>query len=460
MRVITEEPLYNYIARFPDTKTSLQAWLKTVKKAQWSNFADVKKGLKKILILILALAAASCAFAQEAPGGFDPKQHSTFSTDRPDGRYLSSRAVAHRLMLSRPPRLQYHSGMDPGQFGQWQSDVASTMARLMSHPDTVDIPAARKVGEWQRDGYTLQKWESYPFSEAVVPFLMLVPDSVKAGRPAPGILCIPGYGQTKELLAGETAIGLDTSSVSQTKAAMARLYAKEGYVAVAVDNPAFGETDDLERLAGRGVGDYVTFARVLLELDWNYLGYTSYVDKVVLDWMKTNPDIRRDRLVVSGFSLGTEPLMAIGVMDPEIYAFVYNDFLCTTRERALVMTLPDAKGSRPWPNDIAHLIPGFLTEFDFPDLVAALAPRPVICTEGGMDRDFRSVADAFATAGAPGAFQAHHYAKYADASDRVPLDTMPEGIDRATFFRLANVDPPSHYFKAEHVLPWLRDVLK
>lgn len=43
MRVITEEPLKRYIERFPDTETALQSWLKTVKKAQWKNFADVKR---------------------------------------------------------------------------------------------------------------------------------------------------------------------------------------------------------------------------------------------------------------------------------------------------------------------------------------------------------------------------------------------------------------------------------
>ncbi|MCM1490637.1 MAG: type II toxin-antitoxin system HigB family toxin [Muribaculum sp.] len=43
MRVITEEPLKQYIERFPDTETALQSWLKTVKKAQWKNFADVKR---------------------------------------------------------------------------------------------------------------------------------------------------------------------------------------------------------------------------------------------------------------------------------------------------------------------------------------------------------------------------------------------------------------------------------
>lgn len=48
MRVITEEPLNNYISRFPDTKTALQAWLKTVKRAQWNNFADVKKDFNSV----------------------------------------------------------------------------------------------------------------------------------------------------------------------------------------------------------------------------------------------------------------------------------------------------------------------------------------------------------------------------------------------------------------------------
>ncbi len=48
MRVITEEPLKNYIDRFPDTRTALQSWLKTVKSAQWSNFADIKKDFNSV----------------------------------------------------------------------------------------------------------------------------------------------------------------------------------------------------------------------------------------------------------------------------------------------------------------------------------------------------------------------------------------------------------------------------
>lgn len=410
--------------------------------------------------LLTAAAATLTASAQSEAAAFDPATHSTFTTSRTDSLYVSSRAIAHRLMTAKPPRLHYREGMTADEAGEWRADVSATMARLMKHPENAVVRQPQMTGSWQRDGYRIEKWESYPLPEAVVPYLVLVPDGVDASNPAPAILCIPGSGQTKELLAGETSVDLANSTVAPTRNAMAQLYVKEGYVAVAVDNPACGEPADLEQISGAGGSDYVTFSRALLELDWNYLGYASYVDKVILDWMKTQPEMRSDRIVVSGFSLGTEPLMALGAIDPDIYAFVYNDFLCTTRERALVMTLPDERGRRPWPNDISHLIPGFLVQFDFPDIVAALAPRPVICTEGGLDRDFDMVRRAFADTGAPEAFTAHHYARFADPADRAPVSKMPEGISRSEFFRLANVDPANHYFKAEHILPWLREILK
>lgn len=408
--------------------------------------------------IITALSAAAIMTAA-AQTDFKPEEHSTFTTDRPDGRYTSSRAIAPQLMASKPPRLQYKSTFDATQAAEWRKEMSAAMARVMNHPDTATVEKPQLTGTWQRDGYRLERWESYPFAQAVVPFLVLVPDGVSASNPAPAIMCIPGSGQTKELLAGETRVDLDSSETKPTRNAQAYEFVKQGYIAVAVDNPACGEPADLEVISGGGGWDYVTFSRALLELGWNYLGYASYVDQQILNWMRTMPEARRDRIVVSGFSLGTEPLMALGLMNPDIYAFVYNDFLCTTRERALVMTLPDANGRRPWPNDISHLIPEFLVEFDFPDIVAALAPRPVICTEGGLDRDFKTIADAYATSGAPEAFEYHHYAKFVDPADRVPIDTMPAGINRDTFFRLANVDPPRHYFQSEHVLPWLKKIL-
>lgn len=94
-------------------------------------------------------------------------------------------------------------------------------------------------------------------------------------------------------------------------------------------------------------------------------------------------------------------MMVLGSLNPDIFAFVYNDFLCRTLERAKTMTMPNGRGVRSAPNSIRHLIPGFWKQFDFPDIVAALAPRPVICTEGGLDRDFQLISAAYRMAGAP-----------------------------------------------------------
>ena len=42
MRIITEEPLKNFIVKYPDARTALQEWVKNVKEAEWTCFADLK----------------------------------------------------------------------------------------------------------------------------------------------------------------------------------------------------------------------------------------------------------------------------------------------------------------------------------------------------------------------------------------------------------------------------------
>lgn len=390
--------------------------------------------MKRLLSAVIAVAAAAC------PAGASAQ--------------TSTRHAVETLMRHTPPRLEYRPDMPADSFGVWQQAMRAEMAALMRHPQSMPARQPVKLMERQRDGYRVEKWLSFPLAGAEVPFLVLIPDSLAA--PAPAALCIPGFGQTKELLAGERygnfSLEGEADSVPGNRA-MALHYVREGLVAVAVDNPSCGELSD------NGYFDYLASSRFLLETGWSYLGLASWQDRVVLEWMKTRPGVRPDRIIVSGFSLGTEPMMVLGLLDPSIHAFVYNDFLCRTRERILVMNKPTESGERPFPNTIEHLIPGFLNAFDFPDIVAALAPRPVICTEGGLDRDFDLIAGAYAKAGAPEAFERHHYAMFADPASRTAADTLPEGIGRDEYFRLCNVDPPHHYFKTGLVIPWLHRLL-
>ena len=379
------------------------------------------------------------------------------TTDRQDGRFQSTRGTVQYMLKQMKPAYAFDPSFTPAEFKEWQSGLRTAMKELMHFPEIADLPAPVCIKTVQRDGYRVEKWESYPLPGSVVPYLVLIPDGVDPGHKAPAVLCIPGFGGSKEGLAGETEGDYELTSFPVEpvkKGAMALHYVKRGLVAVAVDNPSCAELSD------NGHFDYLNTSRILLEMGWSYLGLTAYQDWNVLSWMKELDFVNKDRLIVSGFSLGTEPLMVLGTLDPSIYAFVYNDFLCRTLERILVMTKPDPKGIRLFPNSIEHLIPGFLTQFDFPDLVAALAPRPVICTEGGLDRDFDLIRKAYEITGKPDHFTYYHYKKFVDPKDRKQIEQVPEGIDRDTYFNLVNVDPKNHYFKEEWVLPWIDKVLK
>lgn len=402
--------------------------------------------MKRNIALCIGLLETAIALSQTT---FDPQQHKTVCTNRNDGRFLSTYGVVHTMLKKTTPRYAFHADFTKDEFVAWQQNVCNAMKEIMRHPQLTGQPQPVCIRKEQKDGYRLEKWEFYPLPDCVSTFCILIPDKVKS--PIPAILCIPGSGMTKEHLTGEL-------SAKNKHAAMALNIVRRGYIAVAVDNAASGEASDLERQAGSSY-DYDTPSRILLELGWSWLGYTSYLNKQVLEWMKNHPLIRKDRIVVSGFSLGTEPLMVLGVMDSSIYAFIYNDFLCHTQERAIVMTAPDKRGRRPFPNSIRHLIPHFWEYFNFPDIVASLAPRHIIFTEGGLDRDLDMVKRAYEISGYPNGIEIHHYPKYASPETRNSSSALPEGLDRITYYEAVNVDGPNHYFKEELVLPWLDKVL-
>lgn len=43
MRIFTEQKLKEYVTKHPETKTALQEWASTVKKADWKCFDDIRK---------------------------------------------------------------------------------------------------------------------------------------------------------------------------------------------------------------------------------------------------------------------------------------------------------------------------------------------------------------------------------------------------------------------------------
>ena len=232
------------------------------------------------------------------------------------------------MLKQMKPAYAFDPSFTPAEFKEWQSGLRTAMKELMHFPEIADLPAPVCIKTVQRDGYRVEKWESYPLPGSVVPYLVLIPDGVDPGHKAPAVLCIPGFGGSKEGLAGETEGDYELTSFPVEpvkKGAMALHYVKRGLVAVAVDNPSCAELSD------NGHFDYLNTSRILLEMGWSYLGLTAYQDWNVLSWMKELDFVNKDRLIVSGFSLGTEPLMVLGTLDPFYLCFLFIMIFCVVR---------------------------------------------------------------------------------------------------------------------------------
>jgi hypothetical protein len=352
----------------------------------------------------------------------------------------------HAHLKQVPPKLAFDPKMKAGDFAAWQETVRAKLLEVARFPGVPPQPPPQHVGTVQRDGYEVQKWEAYPEPLSVVPFLALVPAGAGAAAPRPAVLCLPGSGYTKESLAGEPELGGGPPTGVPGHDNMAQWYVKAGMVAVAVDNPDIGETAD--PLAGPD--------EISLYLLWagrSYETLSVFQKLPILAWMRQQAFIAPNQVAVSGHSLGAKPALLLGLLEPALSAVVWNDSVVSWRERAVVCNL-----GAPFVN--RQFIPGLIEWFDYPDLMAALAPRPLLICEGGRTRDIERVRQAYRLVGAEANLQVAYYPRYATPELR-PLDDqdMPEGLTLDEYLRYANVDPSGHWFKENVAVPWLSRVL-
>jgi len=275
----------------------------------------------------------------------------------------------------------------------------------------------------------------------------LIPDGASAQSPAPAAICFPGSSSSKESLAGELELdGKPSKHRHRARNKMAMFYAQKGIVTVAVDNPGTCETADPIR-KGRH--------ELCVNGLWggrHYEGLSVFQKLCILGWLKRQPYVDADRIASSGHSLGAKPALILAVLDPSIKAVVWNDFVSNWRERAVAENLQRIA--------IHQYVPGLQEWFDYCDLEASLAPRPLLITEGGRTRDINRIRQAYKVTGAAEAIEVAYYPKYA-TEDLRPFDDedLFDGMTQDEYFRYANVDAPMHHFKDNVAVPWLAKVL-
>lgn len=223
-------------------------------------------------------------------------------------------------------------------------------------------PRIRVVEETRGEKYILRKitYEAEPGDQ--IPAYLLIPVD-RHGR-LPAALCLH---QTTRIGKGEPAGlgGLPNLHYAQE-------LAERGWVALAPDYPNFG--------------DY--------KADPYAMGYASATMKGIVnhrravDLLASLPEVDPKRIAAIGHSLGGHNALFVAAFDPRIRAVVtscgFNSF---AKYYGGDLTGWSHKGYMPRIADVYHKNPAEMP-FDFSDVLAAIAPRPVFINAPAHDKNF------------------------------------------------------------------------
>jgi len=194
-----------------------------------------------------------------------------------------------------------------------------------------------------------------------VPAYLLTPHDLTA--PAPAVLCLHGSGGARGRTAG----------LGEDYARYALELAERGYVTIAPDYPLFGDN----------------------HVDLAQLGYVSGTMKGIWDHMRavdllvSLPEVDAQRIGCIGLSLGGHNSLFVSVFDDRIRAVVtssgfdsFADYMggnltgwCQTCYMPRIATVYEKDPAR--------------VPFDFPEILGALAPRPLYIHAPLGDSNFR-----------------------------------------------------------------------
>ena len=384
-----------------------------------------------------------------------------FATDA-DGRSPFAFSAWRNKMCELTPELAFTDDCTASAeaFESWRQKVRARLSQLLNLPEYDRTqPLPRLLESRQRDGYTVNVYESYPDKWSKCSFLMLVPDNLSA--PVPAVFCFPGSHHPKEALAGEPMPESPNCPPVRfpERNCMAKHYVQAGFIALAFDNPAMAMSSEIdpENLQTQW-GMRTKLVEGLLGAGSSYPAFTIYQRLNVFDWVMTLDQVDKEKIAVSGHSLGSEAALFMSVLDDRVKALVFNDFVCDERRRWCAVT--EAPGRDFHDNGNWHFLPGVWQSFAFQDLLAACAPKFLALNESGAEEFLNKIRRAYNFCNAGDKLQITYYPAFADKiknCSNVPL----QGISSEEFYRdYCAVEAADHSFRPEPSLKLLEKAFK
>ena len=229
----------------------------------------------------------------------------------------------------------------------------------------------------EKEKYIREKWIIQSEKDCYVPLYLLIPKGIK--EKAPAILCCHGHNDfAKDNVAGVTYNRAERENViKEANYNYGEQMAERGFITICPDWRSFGERVGYSNpFPGRDKCN-VHFIQHLI-LGETLLGANIFDGMQVIDFLITRKEVDKNRIGCMGLSFGGTMATYMALLDERIKA---ADIICyATSTEHYAINRPNFCGSQ--------LVPYLYQYADVGDVIAAIAPNPLLIESGATDTCF------------------------------------------------------------------------
>ncbi len=288
--------------------------------------------------------------------------------------------------LSLMQRTRRRLAWEGQEFGPWQEALRVELLELIGGFPEERLPLdVEELEREETDDYVRIKIVFTAEECADAPAHLLVPR--RARGPLPGMVCLQGHSSGMHISIGEARSEKDRESIAGDRD-FAVQAARNGFVALALEQRCFGEREETEQEA---CWDNRCLDAVFHSL---MLGRTVIGERVwdvmrAVDLLQEQPEVDPERIACLGNSGGGTIAFYAACLEPRIKVAVPSCVFCTFADSLMrIQHCGD------------NYIPGILRLAEMGELAGLIAPRRVLFVAGREDNIFPidGVRRAFATA--------------------------------------------------------------
>lgn len=292
--------------------------------------------------------------------------------DRETGSAFAPLTAIHRLWDETTLQWPFRA-TTVEECAAWRAALrAAVQAHLGRMPEALPaVPRVLAEGELE-PGVQFRYGEMDSAPGMTIPFMALIPASLSA--PTPGVLCVHGHGDGMNPLFGLDAAGNPVEHDYQRTFALEAC--RRGFVALAFDMLCFGRRRDFAYCAQYNVGPCDLPSKLAQQLGSSMLGLRVFDARRMLDVLGTLPEVDAERIGMAGISGGGTITFFTTLLDDRVRAAMisgyFNQFNAFMRIN----------------HCIDNFVPGLSTVAEMPDMGCAIAPRPLLISQGVRDPIF------------------------------------------------------------------------